>query len=257
MKLISLNTAGGQFLEPLLEFIKKRRSEIDTFCFQEIFFGSKSELGPHGARVNLHEEIASILSDFTPYIHQAPLGFIFFGEMVDSIPIGQATFVKNNLKVISSGGFLTHSENANQLKVSNGNFLYTAIEIKENKLLIGNLHGLVLPNSGKNDNPLRDHQTRKILDFFESKGGFNKKVLIGDFNVQPETHSIAQFGQNLRNLIQENGIKTTRNHNYKDMEKYKDYIADYCFVSKDLEVKDFRVLPEIVSDHLPLYLEFD
>ena len=31
--------------------------------------------------------------------------------------------------------------------------------------------------------------------------------------------------------------------------------ADYIFVSKDIKVKDFKVLPDEVSDHLALSIE--
>ena len=60
----------------------------------------------------------------------------------------------------------------------------------------------------------------------------------------------------MRDLIKENQIQTTRNHYYAEIEKYHDYIADYCFISKDLVIKDFKVLPDEISDHQPLYLEF-
>ncbi len=61
---------------------------------------------------------------------------------------------------------------------------------------------------------------------------------------------LEDFG--LRNLIKEYGITSTRTSFYTKPEKF----ADYMLVSPGVEVKDFKVLPDEVSDHSPLYLEF-
>jgi endonuclease/exonuclease/phosphatase family metal-dependent hydrolase len=57
----------------------------------------------------------------------------------------------------------------------------------------------------------------------------------------------------LRNLVKEYGVISTRTHFYTKPEKF----ADYIFVLQGIDVKDFRVLPDAVSDHSPLYLEFE
>ena len=56
----------------------------------------------------------------------------------------------------------------------------------------------------------------------------------------------------MRNLIAEFGITSTRSSLYTKPLRF----ADYMFVSNGIEVKDFKVLPDEVSDHLALYLEF-
>ena len=58
----------------------------------------------------------------------------------------------------------------------------------------------------------------------------------------------------MKNLIKENGIKFTRNSRYKDYKMLP--FADYIFISKDIEVTNFEVLQDEVSDHLALLLEF-
>ena len=76
----------------------------------------------------------------------------------------------------------------------------------------------------------------------------------GDFNLLPDTQSIKKlenFG--LRNLVKEYNITSTRTSFYTKSEKF----ADYAFVSSEIAVKDFKVLPDEVSDHSPLYLEFE
>jgi endonuclease/exonuclease/phosphatase family metal-dependent hydrolase len=56
----------------------------------------------------------------------------------------------------------------------------------------------------------------------------------------------------MRNLIREYKITSTRTSFYPKTEKF----ADYFFVSPEVQVNDFQVLPDEVSDHAPLLLSF-
>jgi len=53
-----------------------------------------------------------------------------------------------------------------------------------------------------------------------------------------------------KNLITEYNIKTTRSILYRKDDKF----ADYVLVSPNVQVESFQVLNEIISDHLPLYI---
>ena len=55
----------------------------------------------------------------------------------------------------------------------------------------------------------------------------------------------------MKNLIKEYNIQSTRTSLYEKSEKF----ADYVFVSPEIVVKDFKLLPDEVSDHLALFLE--
>ena len=57
----------------------------------------------------------------------------------------------------------------------------------------------------------------------------------------------------LRDLVQEFNISSTRTSYYTKEPKF----ADYIFISKNIDLKDFKVLPDEVSDHAPLYLEIE
>jgi hypothetical protein len=46
------------------------------------------------------------------------------------------------------------------------------------------------------------------------------------------------------NLVKDYNVTSTRSSHYPKEEKF----ADYIFVSKDIEVKDFKVLPDEVND---------
>jgi endonuclease/exonuclease/phosphatase family metal-dependent hydrolase len=83
-----------------------------------------------------------------------------------------------------------------------------------------------------------------------------KQILCGDFNLDLETKSVALLEENLRNLIREKGIITTRHPEYYP--KYNEMpFADYTFVTNDVLVRKFEVPQEPVSDHLPMILEFE
>lgn len=57
----------------------------------------------------------------------------------------------------------------------------------------------------------------------------------------------------LRNLIKEHGITSTRTSLYTKEEKF----ADYVLIGPGIQVTNFEVLPDEVSDHAPLRIEFE
>ena len=112
-----------------------------------------------------------------------------------------------------------------------------------------NLHGL-WTSGGKTDTPSRIEQSEKVKAFVDkAEGG---KILCGDFNLLPHTRSIEILESNLRNLIKEYGVTSTRSELYTKPERF----ADYTMVSKEINVHNFKVMPEVVSDHIPLLLDF-
>ena len=248
MKLISLNIWGGKLYEPLMEFISEAKKDTDIFCFQELFFGNRPGYDVGGARANIAKELESALLEFNIYPYFAPKNSFFMGEMALST-IGQAIFVRKNLSVTDKGGFYTHHPVTNH----SGIFQYIKIRTDKDEFIIGNIHGLWLP-TGKLDNPERIKQSEMIIDLYATHKG--KKIICGDFNLRPETESIAIFNKDFKNLIKDFGIKSTRSSFYKDAERYKDFISDYVFVSRDVNVMNFKTIDAFVSDHLPIMLEF-
>ena len=83
------------------------------------------------------------------------------------------------------------------------------------------------------------------------------KILCGDFNLMPETESIKMLGEAMRDLIKDYKITNTRNEISWKTYNNKQYFADFTFVSKDINVLNFEVPYNEVSDHLPMILEFE
>lgn len=254
MRLISLNTWGGKIFEPLIKFIKNSADSTDIFCFQELFFGTEPNNDVGGARANLAQELSIVLSDFSMYPRFAPEGSYFMKQLAAS-RLGQAIFIRKNIPIIDEGGFYTYSSNNPIAPILNHSGIFQHLKINTNNedFLIGNLHGL-WQAGGKRDTSERLEQSKILKNFYN--GHSSKKVLCGDFNLRPETQSISMLEEIFLNLIKNHDIKSTRTHLYKDAGEYNDYIADYVFTSPNVKIKSFSVGKDVVSDHLPLEIEF-
>jgi endonuclease/exonuclease/phosphatase family metal-dependent hydrolase len=250
MKLITLNAWGGRVSEALNSFFKTKMAEgVDIFCLQEIFAGgkfvsSRDLVNFEARRLSLFEEISAILTDYNG----------FFCPVHDDV-YGIACFVRKSIKVIETGSVilfenkkfpdalqpdLDHTRKMQWLKIKKGVAEY----------MIMNLHGY-WTGVDKKDTPERIKQSQNIIDFVEKSK--IPKILCGDFNLRPDTESIHLLEKHFKNLIVENNVTSTRTNLYKrSTEKY----ADYVFISPDVKIVNFKVLPDVCSDHTPLFLEF-
>ncbi|HSE34638.1 MAG TPA: endonuclease/exonuclease/phosphatase family protein, partial [Candidatus Paceibacterota bacterium] len=78
-----------------------------------------------------------------------------------------------------------------------------------------------------------------------------------DFNILPDTESMSILENGMRNLVKEFGVESTRTPLYRHYSNPEEpNYADYVLVSPDVRVTRFEVLPDVVSDHSPLLLEF-
>jgi endonuclease/exonuclease/phosphatase family metal-dependent hydrolase len=131
--------------------------------------------------------------------------------------------------------------------------LYIEAQQGDQSVFICNFHGMSRPVN-KLDDPNRLLQSKALINFFKDKG---RVVIGGDFNIFPETESIAMFEEGgYRDLIKEFDIKTTRNQVAWDMyPDNKQYYSDYVFISPLIELRKFTVPENKISDHLPLEIE--
>lgn len=266
MKLISLNIWGGKLFEPLVEFVKRSAESADIFCFQEVFqiYGEPAEPRTgepkplsSGGRADMFAVIERTLPGFRGYFAKDEEGWDFDGPVSFPLALGQASFVRNIFSV-QTHRQIPISETASG-KVENKQERPRGmqyLEIDDGKgapLNIFNLHGLLDPGH-KRDTEKRLVQLELVRKHVDEAGGHT--ILCGDFNAYPDTRSIGMFEEKMRNLLKEYGMPRTRNSNYADMEKYSDYWGDHIFVTPDIDVRNFAVLEDIVSDHLPLMVEF-
>lgn len=240
MKLITLNSWGGRINQPLLQFIKNN-DNIDIFCFQEMNNNATDDNldSPKEEDKNLFSHIQDLLPDFTGY----------FSPQVPGT--GHAIFIKNEFNVdrVEVHPILAKEEIINMPDPFPR--ILQSIHLKDVNLSVYNFHGV--PKAEKKDTPVRDLQTSRVMEII--KKDINPKIIVGDFNLNPDTRAIATFETIFTNQIKESSYTTTRNSYYS---KLKDFpFADYIFTSPEIKVTEFKVLNDKVSDHLPLYLNFE
>lgn len=239
MKIISLNIWGGQLKSPLIDFFIKYK-DIDIFCLQEVYSKAKVKACTNDDPVELDilSDIGNILYNHTP----------FFVKTIDGY--GISMLIKKDISILKKGEHIIH-ENLNYVPpgpTHSRKLQWIEMECNREIYTIVNLHGL-WNGQGKSDTEARIIQSKNIKNFIDNANG--KKILCGDFNITPDTKSIAIIEENLQNLIAAYNIKSTRTKYYKKPIKY----ADYFFTSFDIEIKNFYILEDQVSDHSPLMLE--
>lgn len=249
MKVISLNTWGGKAgKEELLDFFR-RNKDVDVFCLQEIWSGGEDEVSEWGEGIDTQilTSIQNVLPDhvafFRPYYQDW---------------FGQAIFIKKNIKILEEGDVfvykdreyafnIVHKDSSNHAR----NIQYVNIETEHGPRTIINFHGL-WNGGGKGDAPERLTQSDNIIKFIKELK--NSHMLVGDFNLLPDTKSLKMLEESgMRNLIKEFGITSTRSSYYTKPLRF----ADYTLISDGIKVNDFQVLPDEVSDHLAMYLDFE
>lgn len=125
------------------------------------------------------------------------------------------------------------------------------LEIDGKEIQIINVHGIW------NKDKIGDERTINQSEFILSKIRKDIPVIVvGDFNLLPNTESIKILNNELINLIEKYNIKSTR-PNFDDGLDSGNIVCDYIFVNDKVKVNDFKVINTDISDHLPLLLDFD
>lgn len=263
MKLISLNTWGGRKFSPLMDFIKQHRQSTDIFCFQEIFQNDQGfETLRDGYRANLFQDLKSVLGEHNGYFAPVMKHYDFSGDDLKGrvkydLLYGLAVFTNKEIIVDKVWDEMIYRERfaepGDGLKNQQKNIQVIRFKASGKDYSIFNFHGIWYPGD-KLDTPRRIAQSKKVKALLKKEK--NRKILIGDFNLYPETESLKILEDGMVNLIKTFHIKTTR---VQDLKKHGriQYWADYALVSPEINVKKFEVPQIEISDHLPLIMEFD
>ncbi len=250
MKLISLNVWGGVAgREKVLDFFASQ-GDVDIFCLQEVWNGGHEMIGRtaggrplSGVAHWLLADIGAVLKNHAAY---------FRPQFKDYY--GLTMFIKKDVPVQEEGEVFVYKERGyfseDDIGDHSRNIQYARMGSAVGPRTVVHVHGL-WNGKGKTDSADRLLQSDNIARFLSSVK--TPSVFCGDLNLLPGTESLKKLETlGMRNLIKEFGITSTRSSFYTKPVRF----ADYMFVSDGIEVKDFRVLPDEVSDHLALYLEF-
>jgi endonuclease/exonuclease/phosphatase family metal-dependent hydrolase len=226
MKIVFLNVWGESMRDSLVPYIEEQVKDTDIFCFQE-------------ASEKMRAQCVDVLVDYEE------LSDYKYISNDDDFP--QSIYVKKSMRIVSSGTLFADDQTV-------GLATYVELKLEEGSMFVCNVHGRARPGD-KMDTVERVRFSSDIIDFFKDK---NAPVVIGgDFNLEPPTKSVGVFKEaGYRDLIDEHDIKTTRNHFAWDLYPGNElYYSDYVFVNDKLKVKNFEVVDNEVSDHLPLIVE--
>jgi endonuclease/exonuclease/phosphatase family metal-dependent hydrolase len=259
LRVVSLNLWGGQAAEPLLAFIRQQAPRADLFCFQEALAAPERLPLACGFRTTLYQDLAEALPDFEGVFDPV----VSWEEPAEAgrrivVPFGLATFARRTLPTEArrAARIIEHQDSLDAVPGLHGIVRWlqlTELRTPGGSLLIANYHGIARPGT-KLDSDERLEQSRAIRRVLDAHDG--PVVLVGDFNLLPETESVRLLERGLRNLVIEHAIPSTRSrlNPYFGTPQEQPH-ADYMFVSPDLCVADFQVPDVQVSDHLPLILD--
>jgi len=261
MKLITLNIWGGRVHDALAEFFTKHQ-DVDIFCFQEVFRLLDSGVVPESiARFAGYEPDTDLFCTLKRYLSSHKGHFCqTFKETY-----GVAIFLKPHIQIIRQGEVFVakgdwdngkgwdDSDHDRKIQWMECSSQGTQLTVKDKKFSIINTHLTHRPE-GKIDSPKRIQQSKTISEFIKNTTG--PKIMAGDFNLLPDTQSIKMIEDaGMRNLVKDYKVSSTRTKLYRKFVNGPKF-ADYIFSSSDIQINDFRVLPDIVSDHAPLFIDF-
>ena len=130
--------------------------------------------------------------------------------------------------------------------------LITYLDIDGKLLQIINVHGIW--NKEKVGDARTINQSRFLITKALEKN--IPTIILGDFNLIPDSESIKMIDEHFTNLVKKYDIKSTR-PKFDDGLDRGDVVVDYVFVNDKIKINDFKVMDIEISDHLPLILDFD
>jgi endonuclease/exonuclease/phosphatase family metal-dependent hydrolase len=189
------------------------------------------------------------LPDFAGYFSSSQDRHAYSGPVDFDLSFGLAIFVRKTLSVENVGEQFVYRQKNSIVGTNNAtigrNLQYIQLRLADKPVTVINMHGL-WNGQGKTDSPERMEQFRKVRAFVKAING--AVILCGDLNILPTTQSLALLEEDLRNLVKVYGITSTRSQWYIQPDRF----ADYILVSPDVQVEEFHVLNEEISDHTPL-----
>lgn len=236
MKILQLNVWMGKVEGNLRRFLEK--NQFDVICMQEVF--ASPDRAEHLSRLCF--DLSQILKTTGMKHHfYSPnwSGEIAGGEMQwGNLILSRIPFMRTQSEFIH-GEYKTHTV----LGQTIGNNLNLQIAQLENGFTIVNHHGFWRPQ------PMGDGKSVKAFEkVAESVRQLDGPVVMcGDLNIIHDSPAMRPLDF-LRDLTHEYHIENTLSGL-----KYDGAVAcDHILVNDRVAVDDFRVYPDLVSDHLPL-----
>lgn len=243
VNVMSLNIWCGKMREPLEPFLKKYSGEADIFFFQEVaeFVGldrSDKFIG--------RQELESMFPSFQYFyvMQQNDMAH----PLLDSVPFHmlQGIYVHKSFLVERSWSVDVLHDNSHRLQL-------LSLQKDGEAFCVANYHGVQRIGEPKIDTDERWLQAEIVRREVMSLSC--PYIFGGDLNLVPENKSFQAMTEGMRDLVKEYGVESTRNEHFPYL--HESTYSDYLLTNPEMRVDDFKVLPDIVSDHQPLMLNVE
>lgn len=255
IKIISLNLfEGGVFWENILEFFN--RENADIYCLQEAGDGNADQPLPFQTLERFRKVFPNFHFYYTPEMYQIwsknhsvwPGAEGDAGNLIISrfpITSQQTTFIHGEY------GKFHRPEDEKDFRHYPKNMQHVTVKVEDQELHVFNLHGVW--GFDGDDNPDRLEMSRKIVKEISGK---SPAVLMGDFNVQPNTQTIDQIEEHMVNVFKDE-LSTSFNMRHKTNPSYGTAVVDMIFATSELKIISKSCPEDDVSDHKPLVVEVE
>lgn len=253
LKLLQLNINSENYWDKLVPYLTS--NDFDIILLQEIT-GKDTVMGNINAKSDTFAELQKILKadyhgelSITQKYTKSPDAY--FGNAI--FYKKQFKLIKKNEITLSSFGLFT--QKLTTYESVGRKVLHLTLEIANKQASFLTTHGAW----GKDniERPFQTEQGEILVTYLKTVT--QPFILTGDFNITPEQPLIQKISSFTHNLITENNVTNTlnpKNHNAKHLFP-KGLAVDYIFTSKDISVKNFKVVDKGLSDHFGLMTEIE
>lgn len=254
LSLLQLNTNSDNYWDKLTSYLTS--PDFDILQLQELT-GKETFAGNLHSRHNTFAELQKILQD-------KYYGVLSIAQRYTSSPnayLGNGTFYKKEFALIDKKELVLFSHD-NPFRSDLTTFeevgrtvLHLTFAFENKHVSFLNTHLAWAKTS--NEEPHQTKQGAILVDYLRTVP--EPFVLTGDFNLTPDQPLVQKINKLAHNLTTENQITNTldpKNHRAKILFP-KGLAVDYIFTSKDVQVNNFAVVDEDLSDHLGLKVEIE
>ncbi len=243
MKIIQANIWGGKLGQQIIDFLWTEKP--DFVCMQEVndlkgragykFFATLDEI---------KEETGFSNAFMSPaYSSRYMERELEYGNAI----LSKFPFVST--KTIFTRGDYKRNFDVEKDDGNIRNLQLATVDFNGKPLHILNHHGHHVPDT-KAGNDETARQMQIIADTIDSIE--EPIILCGDFNLSPDSKSLAILNDKLTNLSITHNLKRTYNQ-FSSVNE----VCDHIFINDGIKVERFQMSEELISDHKALVLEFD
>lgn len=243
MKIIQANIWHGKLNSKITDFF--RAEKPDFICLQEIC-DLKGSSGT-GRFVTLDEIVESTGLN---HVYMSPA--YSFSFMKRELGYGNAILSKHpitNSKTVFTNKAYKKDFDTMQDGRNFRNFQQVQVDVEGAPLHLLNHHGYHVKSGVYHGNDATTAGVKMIADAIKELDG--PLIVCGDFNLDPDSPSLAPLNEQLHNL-------TTAHHVQRTTTSLCPYdaVLDYIFINDQIREGSFAVSDVLISDHKPLVFEF-